>query len=209
MPLKKLPTFFSVDVETTSTDPTDGHLLTVGVQPVHFPTGNIAEPALTADFFYARIDCRHIYRQWFETLTDPKSTLSWWLKQNDHAQAEAFRDIRLQRFSADTVAEWLSKFVVDIEPEPEARVFVANPVTFDKAWIDRLFTSTGHANPFHYRTLCLRSMRFGLVAGDKWGAARDDHNPDTPHHAFDDAYAQAQDLIRLLTTREKDTHHHV
>lgn len=202
MPLSKLPTLFSVDVETTSTDPHNGWLLTVGVQPVTFPTGNIAAPVLDGRTFYERIDRIHHYPRWFATLTDSGSTLSWWLKQNSDAQAEAFRDLTLERLEPDTVAARLIDYVETIEPEPEARVFVANPATFDKAWIDDLFAETGYPNPFHYRTLCLRSMRFGLVPGDKWGAARDDHNPAIPHHAFHDAYAQAQDLARMLETRE-------
>lgn len=199
------PTFFSVDVETTHTSPTQGHLLTIGIQIVETRDDRWDSYHLT-DSLYCRVDRTDIYPEWFQTLTDPASTLSWWLKQNDEAQAEAFREMRLTRHSAGEVADVITDFVVRAQPAPTRRVFVANPVSFDKPWVDALFEEARGpfrpSNPFPHRTLCLRSMRFGLQPGNEWGPERVNHNPAIPHHALSDAIAQAEDLVAMLTERE-------
>jgi len=202
------PTFFSVDVETTHTSPTRGSVLTVGIQVVDTQDDRWDKYHMTSQTLYCRIDRTDYYPTWFRTLTDPDSTLSWWLKQNDEAQAEAFRDVTLERMKPGDAADIITDFVVRNQPDPKRRVFVANPVSFDKPWVDTLFEEVEMLdayparNPFPHRTLCLRSMRFGLQAGNGWGPERVNHDPVIPHHALSDAIAQARDLIAMLTERE-------
>jgi len=202
--------FFSVDVETTSTDPNTGHLLTVGIQPVWWEPDrpDNVKAWLDADNFYLRVNQRQNYPEWFKTLTDPTSTLSWWLKQNEHAQAEAFRDDNLMRYDEYTTVVEIAMFVQRVSGNlPLAnRVFAANPVTFDRAWIDALWTNVRFSHdrsdipamPFHYRSLCLRSMGFGQRPRAGWDTPGRTHDSAVPHHALEDAIAQAKDLCDLL-----------
>lgn len=199
-------TFFSVDVETTTTSPISGHLLTVGIQPVHVYDDDYSNPIISPESLYLRIDRTAYYDSWYADLHDPNSTLSWWLRQNSEAQSEAFRDLDLERIPATEAAALISRFVELVEPSYWHRVFTANPVSFDYPWIDSLYVeaSTGNPtirNPFPYRTLCLRSMRFGLSSSNVWSAERAYHDPEIPHHALSDAQAQARDLILILRER--------
>jgi hypothetical protein len=197
-----MTTFFSVDVETTSTNPFDGHLLTVGVQPVHFDSATL-KTALLPEKFYARIDCNRDLEieGWFDG-TSTSDTYRWWMEQNTEARADSWENTALIRHSAPVVAGMLQEWVCEVEPSDRDRIFVANPVSFDKAWVDRLFSDTGFVNPFHYQSLCLRSMKFGLRVCSQWVSTRDNHSPKIPHHAFHDAYAQALDLVAMLAERD-------
>lgn len=201
-----MTTFFSADVETSALDPWNGSLLTAGIATVRFE----ADPFhwdLLPHKCYVRIDRTDELRlqadigTW-ENTEDPNSTYSWWIKQNDQAQDEAFRDPNLLRHGPVTAARMIAEFVREVEPDPKKRIFVANPVSFDKMWFEELFVTTGIDNPFHYQTLCLRSMKFGLRAGSDWVSTRDNHEPKIAHHAYWDALAQAHDLIAMLEERE-------
>lgn len=196
-----MTTFFSVDVETSATDPWNGWLLTIGVQPVRFVPRVSAE--VLSDRFYVRIDRLDelSYSDWYIPKGDATS-YEWWTRQGDEAQDEAFRDHNLVRHAPETAALMLAEFVAAVEPEQRQRVFVANPVSFDKPWVDELFSTTGIPNPFHYQSLCLRSMKFGIRKWSPWGEDRDNHDPKVPHHAFHDAHAQALDLLDMLGERD-------
>lgn len=199
-------TFFSVDVETTTTSPHTGHLLTVGIQPVQIFDENYANPIISAESLYLRIDRTAYYADWYADLHDPNSTLSWWLRQNSTAQAEGFRDLDLERISGTEAASLITRYVELVEPSYWHRVFTANPVSFDYPWIDALYVEAGAVdpsirNPFPHRTLCLRSMRFGLNPTQTWKPERDYHDPEIPHHALYDAQAQARDLVMILRER--------
>lgn len=206
----KSPTmFFSVDVETTHTDPRLGKLLSIGIQPVFWQQGEEAQ--LVSTQFYMRVDQTAHYPEWFATLTDPASTLSWWLKQDNAVQDEAFRDLTQERFHPIEVATQMAEFVDEVcdaqgvDIPLKHRVFCANPVVFDKAWVDALWNEAVESMglltfeyPFHYRALCLRSMGFGLRLGDGWDTWGRTHQADLPHHALSDAWAQARDLKEML-----------
>lgn len=196
-----MTTFFSVDVETSATDPWNGYLLTVGIQPVRFKDGTAW---LAPERCYVRIDRYEelLATQWDEP--GRSDTYAWWCEQNEEAQNEAFRDHNLVRHEPTTAAMMIVEFVNSLESEQRDRIFVANPVSFDKMWLDQLFVDTGIPNPFHYQSLCLRSMKFGLRKQSLWGASRDNHDPKVPHHAFHDAYAQALDLLNMLAERDNE-----
>jgi hypothetical protein len=202
--------FFSVDVETTSTDPQFGRLLTIGIKPVWWEpdSTDIVKAYLDNEDFYIRIDQTDFYPEWFKTLTDPDSTLSWWLQQSDHAQGEAFRNLSLERHSEFDAAWQIAEFVQRVcgNIPLKNRVFAANPVTFDRAWIDALWTNLKFSHnvtelpamPFHYRSLCLRSMHFAQNTSNGWDTFGRFNQSSHPHHALLDAVAQAEDLIALL-----------
>lgn len=196
-----MTTFFSLDVETSGLTPWDGYLLTIGVQPVLFDVETQA-PSLSQERFYVRIDRSELLDQYGWTEPGVSDTYAWWMEQNEEAKREAWLDPDLLRHSAFAAAEMLHRWVVKVEPEQKNRIFVANPVSFDKMWIDALYGETGLMGPFHYQSLCLRSMKFGLRKKSSWGSSRDNHDPKVPHHAFHDAYAQALDLIVMLNERD-------
>lgn len=196
--------YLVVDVETTSTSPTSGRILTIGAVAVIYD-GNIA--TIDDTFLYRRLD-QYDYctdTGWYETIVDAASTLSWWVKQPIEAQMEAWRDTRLPRtrelHAAVDVVDWVDairgQWGVATKP-----VFTANPATFDKPWIDQLLENNHVDNPFDYRTLCLRSMAFGAKNSHRWTNHVRTNKSLVPHHAFFDAYAQAQDLVDLLGDRD-------
>lgn len=198
-----MTTFFSVDVETGNLTPwsVDGFLLSVGIEAID-------EASLESrGEFYVRLDrTEDLDGSWWEARGeyDPVSdTQDWWLQQGDIAQDEAFRDRTLVRHDEETAARMIREFVCSREQEPEGRIFVANPVAFDKMWVDELFSTSGVENPFHYRSLCLRSMKYGLRPHSRWGGDRETHAPLIPHHALHDAKAQALDLVAMLTERDE------
>lgn len=190
-----MTTFFSVDVETSGQTLCKGRLLTVGVVAV---TQNpVGRWGINPNWFYARVDALVTVpldeRPW--------DSMFWWGQQDPCVQAEAFADRDLVRHPPLTVAKLLHEYVVEIEPQWDQRVFVANPVSFDKPWIDDLMASNGLPPLFHYRSLCLRSMKFGMVPSPEYGGDRDTHPSRVPHHAMWDAHAQAEDLIDMLEAK--------
>lgn len=208
-----MTTFFSVDVETSGLTPWHGSLLTVGIQPVLFKEILVVNEdcppgIIIPEKFYVRIDCTEeleISRKaggWGNP-DNPSTSYGWWIEQNHKAQDEAFRDDSLVRHSRQIAARMIVEFLNEIEPVLTDRIFVANPVSFDKMWLNYLFATTGVNDPFHYQSLCLRSMKFGLRKNSRWVSVRDNHAPLVPHHALHDAYAQAEDLVKMLWERDK------
>lgn len=178
-------TYFSVDVETSGTDPFKNTLLTVGVVAVN-------EKGLILDHFYRRIEPAP------PTVWDP-DTLAWWLEQNAAAKAEVFSTKR-QRVTPASAANNLAGFVRRRgSSNVHTNIFVANPSSFDHAWIRKLFSETGIEDPFSHRTLCLRSAAWGEKAdGHAWGGHTRTNRPGVPHHALYDAQAQALDLVEMM-----------
>jgi len=196
-----MTTFFSVDVEASGLTPAVGFLLTVGVQAVWWDG---VDAGLHPAPFYVRIQrATELGKSMYWRPGQP--TFDWWQEQGDEVRAEAYAGEALVRHDAWIAAKMLNEFVVGLEPDPEQRVFVANPVAFDKMWITNLYDEANLSSvpdPFHYRSLCLRSMKFGLRPNSPWGSDRESHEPVLPHHALSDAQAQARDLIDMLTERD-------
>lgn len=196
-------TYFSVDVETSGLIPNEvgSHLLSLGAVAV-------SQDGWVIDTFYARINAP-LPNAWFlppdhQSIIDtPNKTLQFWKgveAEAPFAANEAYADRWVPRRALPPVAETFSNWVMQYGTDWEDRIFVANPVSFDHAWIIDMMRRAGVTNPFHYRTLCLRSMAFG-AAGNKsdWQDSHlRTHRPKHPHHPLSDAYAQAQDLITLL-----------
>lgn len=181
--------FFSVDVETSGLNPWEGELLTVGCIPVTEDGIILDEP------FYARLEYSFLYN-----LVDPSTdTLKWWSEQEVSVIEEAFHGIRE---SMENAASRFVTYMKRLEPEWSNRIFVANPVSFDKMWCDYWFSQTAFDVPYHYRSLCLRSMKYGLVANTTYGSDRSTHSSEIPHHALSDARAQALDLQTMLEMKK-------
>jgi len=188
-------TYFVVDVETSCLNPfePDPFLFTVGVVPVS-QGGNI----LYNDIFYKRI-WNFLPEEWYDdTMETENKTLIWWRQQNTEAKMEAWLDLQKQRFPMSKVAGDLSDWVKHIEPDPTQRFVAANPSYFDKMWIEWMYTLEGFQSPFHYRTLCLRSMHFGIDDEDEFGKSREGHKPEIEHVAWHDAVAEAKDLQDMI-----------
>lgn len=200
--------FVVVDIETTGLNPNHDRILSLGAVAVEYD-GQCA--TICSDYFYQRIDQRTWIEEtnWYATVVDTRSTLSWWLKQPMQAQLEAWRGAY---FGTATEAQVASDFHTylrhmqlsgDMTSRP---IFVANPASFDKPFIDQLFHTHKYHNQFDYRTLCLRSMAYGGNKYTGWGNNVRTNEALIPHHAFFDAYAQAHDLVDLLTTRDDNAY---
>lgn len=211
--------FVSVDVETTSSELSDGHLLTVGAVAVHYSPGRPQGAMIGRSDFYVRLDIgADATVDWSAAPagTPAAETRKWWLDQEPRVQEEAWLDRTLVRHeprqAALMFAEWVREANgsagADVEGGEAGPVtFVANPVSFDKPFVDRWFHDTGVPNPFHYRSLCLRSMAYGLQPQQPFGSDRTTMASPVPHHALHDAYAQAHDLCRLLALRDRYRFH--
>lgn len=189
-------TFLSVDVETSSKVAGTGHLLSVGIVPiVKLPAGWV--PMQGHDTLYIRLehsvnlDHRH----------NPNvDSIGWWVEQDPVVQREAF-DQSLLRFPRRTAAKMITEFVRGINDDAASVIFVANPVAFDKPWVDQMIVEAGLELPWTHRSLCLRSMKFGTDIGAGFGSDRTTRRSEVPHHALWDAEAQARDLCDMLSAR--------
>jgi hypothetical protein len=179
-------TYFSVDVESSGTDPFRFDLLSVG-------TVAISADGLILGSHYVRVDHGR-------DIVWDDGTRAWWHEQNAEAKREVF-STEVTRLSVIDVADQLRAFVLLHGGEGfHDNTFVANPASFDHAWIRKLFSESGVVDPFSYRTLCLRSANWG--AGERpWSETQRDHQPFVPHHALHDAQAQALDFLALLRER--------
>lgn len=172
--------FIVVDVETSHTIATPGNLLSIGAVAV-------SSEAKIVDKFYQRI----AYLQ----ETADASTVEWWKEQGEQAYEEAWswEKSRVHPLSvANLLKEWVNRIKGD-----EPAFFAANPVSFDYPWVDLLFKQYGVESPFSTRTLCLRSMRYGMFGGE-FGGERTNYSPEVKHHALYDALAEAEDLIEMM-----------
>lgn len=127
--------------------------------------------------------------------------------------------LRAQGSPPDRAAESFAAWVA--EGGPGRRVFVGYNAAFDWAFILHAFGLAGVGNPFHHAPLDIKAAIWGLHGG----AWRTGSNGDAlvratgrplptrpglrPHHALDDARAQADMLVRVLehlSTREAEAH---
>jgi 3' exoribonuclease, RNase T-like len=181
-----MTTFFSVDVETSGTDPFKFDLLTIGARLIR-------EDGLLGDGYYTLIDHGR------DVVWDD-DTKAWWLEQNAAAKREIF-STDLPSDDPRTVAASLAGWVrMHGGSGFHDNTFVANPSSFDHAWIRKLFSYSTTPDPFSYRTLCLRSAGWG-AGSSPWSETQRSHVPFIPHHSLHDAQAQALDFLDLLKGR--------
>ena len=186
-------TYFSVDVETTSTSVFSGELLTIGAVAIDAETLEILD-----DFYIPlRYDNKKV----------DEETLQWWKDVPSKEVFDAAWGEDFERHTHIDAASRLAAWVTSFSMEWKERVFAANPVSFDWPWIDKLFITADIKNPFHYRTLCMRSMYFGLEPNITWGESRvstgEFHTAEMPHHALSDALAQAKDLVYMIGEKNR------
>lgn len=183
--------YFSVDVETTGLNPfvRSNRLASVGA--VAFD-----ETGLILDTWYEPL---RFTNSWDE------DTLRWWEQQNPIArQHMGIGDDTAVVISRTAPGEAARLFVEWVQQWDEHCVFVANPATFDHAWVLRWLTEQKWDMPFDYRTLCLRSADWALdLAGRPWDSERNGTRPQIPHHALHDAQAQGIDMLGLFERRRQ------
>lgn len=189
-------TFFSVDVESSRLNPfaLDSYLLSIAAVAMD-------EDGLYKNSIYIRLNNNQwLAPEWWDpTLETDNSTLEFWREQDEHVRNEAWLDKDLPRFSNTIGAQMLSDFVTSFGESWEDRIFVANPATFDFAWTLRLWADAHVPDPFHYRTLCLRSQAFGANGSKNWHTFPHRTNkPETPHHPLSDALAQMKDFADMV-----------
>lgn len=203
--------FFVIDFETSALDPWSGEPLTLGIVPVT-QFGDIADESY---HFYAEWDTVHIMPDW-HLPANLTSTEAWWNeKRNSNNELEHIawatawlRDSEI--LSDEQILNEIDIYVATIEPNKDERFLCANPAAFDVMWMNYIFSMYGRSHPFHYRNLCLRSMRYGLEYGfsPEFGNARDEHELDgyIPHHALWDARMEALDLVELMRLGRNNAH---
>ena len=190
--------FFVVDFETSGLTPWTGSPLTIGVVPVD-QDGNI----LSARFYERFTHREDEPMTLFDSQAYMTDTEQWWC--SDAVPNEAYLEawVKQPRLPRAEVLTQLCNWVEFNTPVGESAFVAANPSFFDKMWLEYLFADTGIANPFHYRTLCLRSMRFGLEHEDEtFGSSKGAQEPVIEHHALYDAEAEAQDLSNLIKMKK-------
>lgn len=206
MTSEKLETFFVVDIETSGVDPTTDVIFSLGCVVV---TYNGETATIEPNYFYESIDQTDWIKatNWFDTIMDQQSTLSWWLRQPIDVQKAAWR-ANLNRFRQNEVASMFVDFVAAMVAGTSSRpVFAASPSNFDRPFVDELLRNSGEDNPFDYRSLCVRSLAYGRREHMDWGVNGWQHRSQVPHHALYDAYGAALDLQMLISERDEANLH--
>ena len=197
----RINTFFVVDVETSGVNPYHDVVFSLGCVVVNYDE-ELA--TIDANYFYETIDQSEWIQasDWFSTVMDPQSTLSWWLRQPIDVQKAAWRAEGV-RFREREVASMFCDFVAGMTAGTGAKpIFVASPASFDKPFVEQMLRNAGEKDPFDYRTLCVRSMAYGCRTAMPWGANGWQNRSQVPHHALYDAYGAALDLQMLLAERD-------
>ncbi len=196
------PTYFSVDVEASSTMLTRGLLLSVGIVPVAIDgdvgLGNVPE----FHGFYARVQQFAIgeERRWSD-----KDCWNFWAEQETKspmAWSEIF-DTNLVRHSDRVVARMIAEYLEQFPGGQMEHIFVASPTSYDKPWIDKLFADARLPAPFSWRSIDLRSCQWALDPDDDITQSNREHESEVPHHALYDARAQALTLMDILEDRNR------
>jgi hypothetical protein len=193
--------FFVIDFETSALTPWEGMPLTLGIVPVN-EVGEILDEHLYVEFPLVQPD--------WHMPANLTSTESWWneMRMSEEETArEAWEAAWVRDDIHSTFGEVVGKiqsYLQMIEGDVKQRHLCANPVAFDKMWMDYLFSNiTDSPAPYHYRCLCLRSMRYGVEYGGnpEFGNSRDHHEIEgfIEHHALWDARMEALDLQWLMT----------
>lgn len=183
--------FFVVDVETSDTEPWKGELLSVGIV-------GVTEDGEIDDGLYLRL--KHSAFLPAHNRTSTQEFWAWQAEDNPEAYYEAF--LEPDRVSIKEGMLNILDYVTGLEPDENKRFVAANPVAFDKMWLQWAFHQVGVTFPFHYRCLCLRSMRFGLEDDSTFGSRKGTQKPKVEHHAYNDAIAEAFDLQEMINKKK-------
>jgi DNA polymerase III epsilon subunit-like protein len=171
-------TFVSVDIETSGPSPSRHSLLAIGAcladQPAHT--------------FYAEL-------QPDGPDVDPEAVAVSGLSPERLRTEGAEPAAAMSRFAA-----WVDAAA----PPPHRPVFIALNAPFDWMFVADYFHRYVGRNPFGYSALDVKALYMG-VSGASWGdatlrhmAARYRLSPELPHHALEDAVAQAAVFRRIL-----------
>lgn len=183
--------YISVDVETAGLLPGHNSLLSVGA----VDCDNLDN---TFHFVISSTDRNDLV--WDE------STYNWWF---DYAQNEArqrlyafesvvHRTMPYQHVSMNA-AESFYDWCIDFD---DVLTFVGWPASFDYPFVQWLFKACDFTNPFHYRTMDIKSYICG-VYGEEINCDRDqlpewiNDKPLYPHDALSDAIQQAKVFNKL------------
>lgn len=196
--------FFVIDFETSAIDPWRGEALSLGIVPVTHYGEILGEDH---QFYTNAWDIIAITPDWAfpANLTQ---TEAWWNEKrlsDDERDNIAFAEAWTRPggvLNDLQILDDIGTYLQDIEPDRMQRFICANPAAFDKMWMDYIFSMYDIEFPFHYRNLCLRSMRYGIEYPNnpEFGNSRDEHELDgyIPHHALWDARMEALDLVSLM-----------
>jgi DNA polymerase III epsilon subunit-like protein len=170
--------FISVDVETAGPAPSTHALLSLGACLVDDPSRT----------FYAEL-------QPTTTGADPAALAVSGLSL-EHLAVHGLP-------AADAMARFAS-WVEEVAPPGHRPVFVAFNAPFDWMFVADYFHRCGVPNPFGHAALDLKALYMGAT-GEPWDrtsfAAVASHfglHPHLPHHALEDALAQAEIFRRLI-----------
>lgn len=198
--------FFVVDVETSGLTPWSGQLLTIGIQAVS------QEGELVGNVFYRRLKHTAPHPLRMKAIGYKLTpTYEFWADQDSDVMDEAYsyKPGSATRISHKDLVADIATYLDEIEPDKSKRFIAANPVAFDKMWLEYVYGEDYDRNwPFHYRCLCLRSLRFGLEPETTFGSSSGNQKSEIPHHAYYDVLAEALDLIDLINLK-RDTHYHL
>jgi hypothetical protein len=122
-------------------------------------------------------------------LSREPSTVKWWLEQGEEAKA-AFADPVELRDALACFGVWLSHLPGERE---DLRIWAHGP-TFDLSMLATYYAAVGLPVPWHYRAPRDTRTLFDAAGIDDHSAFMAQTNYGVPHHALDDAIAQAMSV---------------
>lgn len=168
-----------LDLETLGNGP-DAAIVAIGAVAFDPARGTLG------DTFYRVIDLESALA---EGATVDGSTLKWWLGQPDAARRELSRDDAVR---ADSAALSFAMFCG--ERHDNLRVW-GNGAGFDNVILRRLYARLSMTTPWeHWNDRCYRTVKAFYPHIPKVA-------PAIPHHALEDARAQAQHLLNMLAAK--------
>lgn len=178
---------FSVDIETTGTNPENNAIMQIGAAAFDFDRGLIG-PTFCVNMTMPG------NRYWDE------DTRSWWMKQSP----ETFDSVTVNPVPPAVGIRMFADWVCQHSSAIKEPVMIAKPTSFERPFIQSYCAEYGVKNPFHYRAdLCLNSFIRGLrrdIRANPWDLENEVPAVGNAHNGLDDALYQ---IAVLLTAKQR------
>lgn len=165
-----------IDLETTSTTPARGRILSIGAARVNLETGEVGST------YYTTIQADAIYNPPTE---DNPETMGWWHSQPRDALYEAFSEREHIYHALNGFCDWFK------QDDPDNTLVFGNGPSFDISFLDKKFLDMEMEAPWKFFNI--RDARTLEQIAEVFGVKRHHFKfTGVKHNALDDALYEAQ-----------------